>query len=102
MATKYIVMKAYTAAVDVPGKDRRRNEPKYWFDSEAEALALSGRLNRSVITWYALTSLPQERHHIATDAWSCWVMAGELSRVHAAILLGQSPDLPPPDLTPAA
>lgn len=61
MATKYVVMKAYTATVDVAGKDRRRNEPKFWFDTEAAALALSGRLNRSMITWYALVNLPPER-----------------------------------------
>jgi hypothetical protein len=61
MTTLYIVMKAYTATVDVPGKDRRRKEPKFWFDTEAEAVALSGRLNRSMITWYSLVNLPPER-----------------------------------------
>jgi hypothetical protein len=60
MATSYIVMKSYTAEVDVPGKDRRRNEPRFIRDTEADALALSKRLNRANVIWRALVNLTPE------------------------------------------
>ncbi|MFT4978224.1 MAG: amino acid adenylation domain-containing protein, partial [Myxococcota bacterium] len=38
-------------------------------------------------------------HHVVTDAWSCWVMAGELVEAHDAFRSGRRPTLPPPQAT---
>jgi hypothetical protein len=57
----WIVMKHYTADQDEPGKERRRYEPRFHFETQAEALALSRRLNRAMTTWYALEELPEQR-----------------------------------------
>ena len=35
-------------------------------------------------------------HHIAADAWSAWLLAGEVIRAHDAFARGDVPSLPPP------
>ncbi len=35
-------------------------------------------------------------HHITSDAWSFWLLAGELLEAHAALARGREPALPPP------
>lgn len=60
----WTVMKHYTYPTEVEGKERRRYEPRFYFDgegAEAKAVALSQSLNRAMTTWYALETLAQER-----------------------------------------
>lgn len=61
MATKYIVMKHYISPVDEVGKDRRRYEPRFFFDAEEAAHALCERLKRAATIWYSLVNQPPER-----------------------------------------
>jgi hypothetical protein len=61
MPTKWIVMRYYTAAVDEPGKDRRRYVPRFVCDTEEQAIALVSRLSRAATVWYSLVRQELER-----------------------------------------
>ena len=80
---------------------------------QAQARALEARWDEEVGARYAMERWPLFRtrlcrlgpdghllmvggHHAVADAWSAWLLMGELLSAHDAFASGREPDLPPP------
>ena len=82
----------------LPPRVREGALAQRWAEAAAEDFPLDGwplfsaRLIRESATRHRLLLAS---HHIVSDAWSCWVMAGELLRAHDDLAAGRAPALPP-------